>query len=495
MNRIIILIFCFIICSSTQAQQDSLHIKEHLSLDDVILLAKQLSPDALLAKHTFRSSYWEYKSYKASKLPNVSLSSTLPYLNRSTDMVTQSDGSESFVHKNTMYSSMTASVSQNIGLTGGTLSLTSDLDRIDQFGDDYSKQFSSTPVSINYSQSLNGYNSFKWENKISPLEYEKAKRTYLSSMESIAIKAIQLFFDVASSQLNYDIALVNYENADTLYKLGKGRFSVGTIAEDELLQLELSLINAQITVKESDLSLSKAKIAFLNYLGIDKNYDFSLQIPDTIPYVQLEYEKVRELTYANNPEILDQKIQSLEAEQSYASAKASNGFQADMSMSLNLSQNANSVNQVYQDPETGQIIRLSFSVPLIDWGERKGAYKMAQSKLELAKSILEQTKQEFEQEIINNVIEFNFQHEKYIAACKADTIAQLRYFISKKRYLINKITILELNTALTQKDGSRKSYIASIQDFWIKYYEMRELTLYDFINDEALHTKYDAIVE
>lgn len=49
------------------------------------------------------------------------------------------------------------------------------------------------------------------------------------------------------------IAKTNYANADTLYKIGMGRFQVGTVTQDELLKLELSLLNAEQALSMAQL--------------------------------------------------------------------------------------------------------------------------------------------------------------------------------------------------------------------------------------------------
>ncbi len=48
------------------------------TLEEVIKLAQEQSPDALIAKHTFRRSYWNFRSFKAMYLPGVNLRATLP---------------------------------------------------------------------------------------------------------------------------------------------------------------------------------------------------------------------------------------------------------------------------------------------------------------------------------------------------------------------------------------------------------------------------------
>lgn len=495
MNKYLIIILLIFQLNTLYSQNDSISSKAQLSLQDVILIAGQHSPDALLARHSFRSSYWEFRSYKAGKLPTLSLEASLPSLNRSLERVIQPDGSEKYIYRKSISNDANISLSQNIGITGGTLSISSGLQRFDQFRDSLTTSYMATPLSITLSQPINKFNSYRWEKKTEPMKFEKGKRSYISSMEDISIKAINLFFALANAQLNNQIAKVNYQNADTLYKLGQGRYKIGIIAEDELLQLELSLINSGIELKKSQLDIIQNKSQLINFLGINKNTDIQLIIPDSVPSLTLNYNQTTELVNKNNPEIISQQLQLIEAEKNLAQQKSAKGLQANLSMSLNLNKSSEYIENVYQNPNDGQVVQLGISIPLVDWGKSKGQYKMAKSNMEVAKVTVEQARLQFEQNIFNEVMQFNFQKEQFLAACKADTIAQMRYFISKQRYMISKISILDLNTALTQRDASRRSYLSSIQSFWTSYYNIRKLTLYDFFDAKDLSADYDGIVK
>lgn len=141
-------------------------------LDDVVLRACQSSPDALAARHTFRSAYWDYRSFRADYLPSLTLTSG-PNLDRSINQITMEDGSVRFVEQNLLNTDLSLRVQQNVSWTGGTLSLESSLLRTDLLSD---RTFSwkSVPVNIGYSRSLFGYNNLKWRRRIEPVRYEEA---------------------------------------------------------------------------------------------------------------------------------------------------------------------------------------------------------------------------------------------------------------------------------------------------------------------------------
>ena len=153
----------------------SLIIQEtkRLTLEEVITIAQEQSPEAILAKHRFRASYWQFRTFKAEYLPSLTLSGTLPDYNRIFEKEYDfSTGQESYVEKQTNNSSLSMSLSQNIGLTGGNIYVQSDIRRFDVLGDNGSIQYVSTPVSIGFTQPLFRFNELKWQKQIEPLRYE-----------------------------------------------------------------------------------------------------------------------------------------------------------------------------------------------------------------------------------------------------------------------------------------------------------------------------------
>ena len=89
-------------------------------------------------------------------------------------------------------------------------------------------------------------------------KYEAAKKAYLANIEGVHMSAVMNFFSLALAQINKQIAEMNYSNADTLYRIAKGRYQLGTIAEDELLQMQLSWLNAETARKQADMNLREA---------------------------------------------------------------------------------------------------------------------------------------------------------------------------------------------------------------------------------------------
>ena len=105
-----------------------------MTLQDVIETAHSQSPSAVLAKHNFIVNYWQFRTYKAQFLPALNLQGSLGNYNRS--LVSLQDaqtGEIGYLENNNLSNSLGLSVNQNLPFTGGSLSVLTSLDRLDQF--------------------------------------------------------------------------------------------------------------------------------------------------------------------------------------------------------------------------------------------------------------------------------------------------------------------------------------------------------------------------
>ena len=491
-TAIIIIALCSVL--QVRAQPGSGTEHKVLALPEVIQVAREQSLMGLMARHRFRSSYWEYRTYKARIRPGLSLEATLPSLNNTMESVTQPDGSEKFVTRSNMQTSLDLQLNQNIGLTGGRIFVSSQLQRNDNFGEDPPTTYLAYPVTIGFFQPINGYNELKWERKIEPMKYEEAKLEYINSMEMVSKRAVGYFFDLALAQINLEIALKNRANTDTLYQIAKGRYQLGTIGEDELLQMEYSYLISGKDLNEANIDLALRKSRLRSFLGFNERVNLELTLPREVPDLDLEYSRTLSEAKANNPEILNMERQLLEAEMQVAEARSQKGIRADLFAQFGLSQFSEELRSAYQNPLNQQRVEVGVQVPILDWGLGRGQYRMAQSAEEVIKTNVQQSQIDFDENIFLQVMQFNLQDDQVAIASKADTIADLRYEVSKRRFLIGKIDVLDLNVALEEKDVARRGYVQALRNYWDYYYNLRGLTLYDWQRDIKLVEDFEELL-
>ena len=467
-----------------------------LTFEQVIKLSEEQSPNALIAKHRFRASYWEFRSYQAQFLPSLTLSGTAPDFSNGLTKVYDS-GTDQYIYipKNTISTLGTLSLSQNIGLTGTVIALSSDLTLYKDIALKLPANYISDPAYVRITQPIRQYNTLKWQKKIEPVKYNAAKKTYLSNIEGVHVSAVMNFFSLALAQINKQISEMNYSNADTLFRIAKGRYQLGTIAEDELLQMELSWLNAETARKQADMNLRDKEIRLRSFLGYNENVRIELILPTEIPDLQVDMKEVLDLALQNNPDILNQQINVLNAQSYAAQARASKGLNASISASLGYSQQAPALEKAYNNLSNSQLVSMQFILPILDWGLGKGRYQMAKSSLELAQVQANQALVDFQQNLFLDVEQFNLQKYQVAIAAKSDTVAMKRYEVTKQRFLIGKIAVLDLNDADSRKDQNKRAYVQALQDYWNFFYNIRSLTLFDFIGHKPLETDYEKLIK
>ncbi len=481
----------FLSAKNTDAQE-----LKKLTFQEVITIAEEQSPNALMAKHRYRASYWQYRSYKAQYLPSLTLSGTTPDFSNGLDKVYDyATNQYTYRTTNTISTLGTLALSQNIGPTGTIIALRSDLTLFKDINQSLPINYITDPVSVDITQPIRKYNTLKWQKKIEPVKYDAAKKTYLANIEGVHINAVMNFFSLALAQINKQIAEMNYSNADTLYRIAQGRYQLGTIAEDELLQMQLSWLNAETSRKQADMNLRDREIRLRSFLGYNENVRLELILPNEVPDLQVDMKEVLDLALRNNPELINQEINVLNAQSNEAQAKASKGLNASLTASLGLSQQSTDFVTAYEKLSNSQRVMVGFTLPILDWGLGKGRYRMAKSSLELAQVTAKQAVVDFQQNLYLDVEQFNLQKSQVAIAAKSDTVAMKRYEVTKQRFLIGKIAVLDLNDADSRKDQNKRAYVQSLQDYWNYFYNIRSLTLFDFINRKPLETDYEKLLK
>ncbi len=492
MKKYIILTIISFILSGIALAQD----KKFMTLEDVIEVASQQSLDAFINENMYLANFWEYRYFKADRLPALTLDATPFDYNRSMQKVYNYDENrDEFKERQDFNSDLSLQLNQNVGLTGGRIFAQSNLSMTQKLGVDKVSSFSSTPFLVGYSQNINGYNRLKWQAKIEPVKFEKAKQDFIQAKEELSIKATRLFFDLLDAQIEVTISETNLANADTLFTIGKGRFQVGTVTQDELLDLELSYMNAQLALTRAKLALDRAEAQLNSFLSFEKNTKIECVIPNQVSELQIDALGAVEKAMSNNPDILDHQRRLLEEDRKVKQAKSENGISGDVFAMYGLNQNAEDFNEVYQEPLDRQRFSVGVNIPILDWGRRKGQLSMAESNREVVRLSINQEKIDFEQNIIMNVMEFNLQGNQVINSAKADTIAQMKYDVTQQRFLIGKQNIINLNAARNDREQARRAYIRSLRSYWNYYYSIRRLTLYDYDKEVTLSEDFDKIVK
>lgn len=467
---------------------------QKLTLANAIKIAQENSLDAKSARFSFLASYWTYRSFRAELLPSVNLSGGLMNFNHSlVETRNYEDGRLAYVSNNTLSNNLTLSVDQQIAATGGTVSLQSYLYRLDQFSYD-ERTYNSQPLRISYRQPLRAYNSLKWQKKTAPLEYEIAQKRFATAMQDIAIKVTALFFNVLSAQSNYQLSKSSAEERKALYAMAQKRLELGTTTKSEVLQMELSQINARVSEARNRLSLDDAMYDLFSYLRVTDYEQAELLPPYSVPDIVLSMDEVLQKAMANSSHTREQRLQMLSAEQNLAQAKSNKGLQVTLSGELGFMQSGQDISSAYRNLRDNEVIGLTLRLPIFDWGVSKGRVRMAQAQLEVVRTQQEQNHQDYIQELRKKVMQFNAQPTQCRDALRAQEIAEERYDIMRRRYETGTVTVTDLNTAQQEMTSAKAQYISQLSTFWNDYYALQKSTLFDWSERRDIYVDVEKII-
>lgn len=482
------LLICFFIqflCVAMQAQK--------LTLPIAIQIAQERSYDAQRAKFSFLASYWTYRSFKAELLPSVNLHGGLMNFNHSiVETRNYETGQINYVDNNSLSNNLTLSIDQQLAATGGTVSLQSYLYRLDQFSYDQIT-YNSQPLRISYNQPLSAYNSLKWDKKITPIEYEIAQRVYLTNMEQISLTVTNHFFNALSAQWNYKQSLATLDERERLLKMAKERLKLGTTTQSEVLQMELSLINARVAANKQKLTLDDMQYQLYSYLRVTDYEEVGLVAPDSVPVVWVDVADVLQKALDNSSYKLERQKEVLQAERSLVQAKSNKGIQLSLRGEVGLTQSGNSFAGAYSHLKDNEIVGLTLSLPIFDWGVSKGRIQVAKSQLEVIRSRQEQEYSDYMQSLRKKVMEFNSQPTLCHDAERAMEISTERYDIMRRRFEAGNVSVTELNTAQQEQENARLQYVNQIRSFWTDYFTLQRYTLYDWISQREINLSPEQI--
>lgn len=483
------LIFAAIAVLSSSAAE-----KRLLTLDDAILLARTRSVDAAVALNTLRTAYWEYRTFRAGLLPEVTFNATIPSYSKQYSSYQNSDGSYSFVHNDNLSMNGSLSLEQRIWLTGGTISISSSLDFMRQLSGTIGNRYMSVPVALKLTQPIFGVNDVKWNRRIEPVRYREAKANFISATEQVAMTAIQYYFNLLTSKQNEASARQNVTNAEKLYEVAIAKRDMGRISSNDVLQIELNLLNSRSDLTSCESQVKSDMFRLRTFLDLDSAVEIEPVIPETVPQIRINFDIALSYALENNAFVDNIRRRQLEADYQVAAAK---GAQRQISLFAQVGYTGTDRNfhGAYDPLNDNQIVQIGMSIPILDWGKRRGRVKVAESNQELVRSRLRKERAEFSENLYILVERFNNQQQQLAISLRADEIALRRYDSSVETFMIGKISALDLNDSQTSKDAARLKYLSELFSFWYYYYQLRSLTLWDFSDNTPINADIEKILK
>ncbi len=483
MRKIILCSICFF--AGWVSAQDSLLVVS-LSLKNVVDLAISQSSSVKYMQNQDVNYYWRWKNHQTRFRPQLTLSGDLPDFENQTKPITQPDGSIKFNQVTQLETSAQLAINQPIPLLGASVYAATGITRLQDFNNN-TVGFSGYPVSVGIYQPLFAYNWMKWTRMTEPLVYEEAQKRFIESIEEISYNATARFFNYLKIQTNYSLAESNLKNSRDNLKIAEVKKGLGNISGNDFSRIQLSVFNAQKALNNARIDLKNADYELKKYIGLDQNQTIDLTIPLDMILWEVNPDTALKQSLENRRETPQFKRRLIMADRDLIQAKREAGLSATLRMSYGISNSADVLGGVYENPEQQQNIRLSLSIPILDWGRSESQVKLAESQRELVLFDVEQDRQDFERGVVVQVEQFNLIRTQIETAEAADKVAAEGYLIALKKFQNGEISITDLNISLAEREGAKRDYIRSIENYWESYYLLREVTLYDFEFNQKIY--------
>jgi outer membrane protein TolC len=323
-------------------------------------------------------------------------------------------------------------------------------------------------------------NTIRWDRREQDIKLDVSERQYLEGREQIALNTANSFFDLFVAKKSLANAIFNAATNDTLYTLNKARLEVGKIGENDLLQSELALLRARASRDNARLEFERALAAFRIALNLPLGAPVDVAVITDIPKFDADTAIAVAQALRNRAQMSDLELQNVQARRRIAEAKLLNGTGAFVSASVGFNQTAPEMNLAYQNLLQAQKFSLAVSVPLFQWGARGAEVQAAVMDQKRVDATARASREQIAQDAHFAALQLTQARRNVELSAKADTVAQKRFEVAYNRYVIGRIGIDNLYIAQNEKDQAVTQYLQALRGYWVAYYRLRQLTLFDF---------------
>lgn len=478
MNRIFILIFALFGVISPALSQ---------TMEEAIAYAQMNSSEAqIILKNQYRGKM-NYFLYLADRKPSLTFQSIpVEYYSDIVQRYSYTDNKVVYRTQRYGYSTANLRLQQNVDFLGGYAYVDTDLKYYQTFGESSFPQFTSIPFRIGYTQNLLGYNGLKWQRRIEPLKYEVVSKTALADMESVAIQTIDLFFSVALLRKQCEQAKAELATCDTLCMTGQENYKLERITLLSLQELQIERARMQNTYREKCNELEVAEMRYRAFLNMNENERIGVDVSFDVPHIDISYPKALFFAKENSVDLLTARQQEIQCMQNVDLTYTQKIADVSFNASIGFNQISDNILGAYRKPLREQMFSLSVQVPICDNGKKKMNHSLARANLDAMRITAEEISQDIEINLKACISKHTLLQEIMQSSADNYQCSLEIYQETIDYYNSGKKRIEDVSRAIAKKEEALICYYDNLKSFWINYYNIRKMTLYDFIEDHEL---------
>lgn len=313
---------------------------------------------------------YDNRLFKIKTLPQIRMAATLPSFTHSISSITLGDGSEKFVNRSYMTSALSLNVSQLIPFTGGTVSFSSSLTRLDNYAPQRNKSFNLNIFNLSYSQSLSIFNQYSWDKKILSKQNELFEISQIQSREKINISIVDVFFDLLAAQKKEELNVLMEKNTVLIYEKSLALFSHGRIPQSELLSAEIAK-NKYLysSVKIEKLRLQNLLRSKLDSISDNPTVSFDFDFFDGYSMI-FDVDEIinRTIEYGRS---IQRELEELIEDRDINKMKATGLPSVSLSLGGGFNSQDEEIRKLVDAPSRNFSAVVSIGIPVLSWGENR----------------------------------------------------------------------------------------------------------------------------
>lgn len=456
------LITCLLLFCQVRAQQQK--------INELIALCLKNSYGAQTSQLMIQNAEASYVLSRETLKPRVSLVSNLPGYTRAINSILQPDGSQRFLLQSQAYSSAGITVSQKLPFSGGEVFISSGLNRIDNFVPNNYHTWQSTPILFSYSQPLFQFNSTKFQKRLAELSFEIGRKNYKAQNARLVYEFVSLLMEKNFYAYSVDMHRKRLLYLDETLKHTGDMVEAGKLLKEEkdLLEIEKIRTSSELNKLLFDLQQSEKSLDFYLRDAADTRLELHRTLPPMIDSALL----MSGITAAS-PNLLQAKVNQLNAEAEFERVAKSRGVQASINLSVGLNQRASNFTDVYSNPLDQETASLSLVVPLFN-------RRNINSQMLINKNLVKMTAMTYSKDslmLIKSVVEQFWDYRLQLAMQPSEErvveMARSRFERYHDLFVAGKISVDKLNEVELAYRQAEITHIQNLTELWKNYYLLR----------------------
>ena len=334
----------------------------------------------------------------------------------------------------------------------------------------------------NGSKRVNTVKQQKLNNRIAELNVDESEN---SIEESITQLYVQILYSAEAVKVNESTLEVSRKE----FERGQELFNVGSIASNDLAQLEAQVSSDNYQLVTSQATLQDYKLQLKQLLELDGDIEMDLYLPqlsDSNVLIPLpEKDDVYNTALSLRPEIEAGKLNVESSDLSIKMARA--GYLPTLSLSAGIgSTNANGSDFSFSEQvkqNWNNSLGLTLSIPIFDKRQTKSSINKAKLQKQTSQLDLLDNKKTLYKTIENLWLAANSAQQQYVAASQKLKSTETSYSLVSEQFNVGMKNTVELlteknNLLSAQQETLQAKYTAILNAGLLRFYQGEEINLF-----------------